>query len=224
MASDKPSNSIITISKETLASLPAANYAGRLVIIDKPEDVLPAVEEIRKAEIIGFDTETRPSFKKGQCYNVALIQLATPDCVYLFRTNILGLPEELISIFEDSDLTKVGVSIHDDFLQLRKIVDFDPTSFIDLQGYVKQFKIADNSLSRIYGILYDERISKNQRLTNWEAPNLSDAQKAYAAMDAYACIRIYNYLQSGDFNPEESKYLTVLPVISSDNETEDNEN
>lgn len=203
--------SIITIGKDILASLPAAGYTGEIKVIDKPEQVMSAVEEIRTADIIGFDTETRPSFKKGQSFKVALVQLATPDCVYLFRTNLIGIPDELISIFEDKKIKKIGVSLHDDFLNLRKIKEFEPISFIDLQTYAKEFKIADNGLSRIYGILFGERISKNQRLTNWEAPTLTESQKIYAALDAYACIKIFEYLSQGKFIPRKSPYLTLPP-------------
>ena len=202
---------IITIGKDKLATLPADSYSGKICVIDKPENVKSAVEEIRTADIIGFDTETRPSFRRGQSYNVALIQLATHDKVYLFRTNLIGFPQELINILEDPDLVKVGLSIHDDFHNLRKVTSFEPRGFIDLQGFVKNYKITDNSLSRLYGILFGKRISKSQRLTNWEADPLTEAQKQYAAMDAYSCIKIYNYLKEGNFDPSESEYL-IFPT------------
>lgn len=200
---------IVTISKDTLANLPSQSYEGKIHIIDKPEKVVSAVRELRAADIIGFDTETRPSFRKGQNYNVALIQLATPECCFLFRTNIIGYPVELIELLEDPQVTKIGLSLHDDFHNIRKLVDINPQGFIDLQCYVKQFKIADNSLSRLYGILFDKRISKGQRLSNWESPTLTSAQQDYAALDALACIHIFQFLEKGLFNPKESKYLTI---------------
>lgn len=211
MTKEDLSRAIVTIGKDKLSSLPAAEYRGRICVIDKPEDVKKAVEEIKKEKIIGFDTETRPSFRRGQSYNLALIQLSTPKCTYLFRTNMIGYPKELIEIFENPEITKVGLSIHDDFHQLRKITDFEPQGFIDLQSFVKNYRIADNSLSRLYGILFGKRISKGQRLTNWEQAELSDAQKSYAALDASACVKIYNYLKDGNFNPLESEYLTFPP-------------
>ena len=213
---------IITISKETLASLPAENYPGEIIVIDKPEQVKSVVEEIRTADIIGFDTETRPSFKRGQCYNVALIQLCTPKKCYLFRTNIIGYPKELIDLLEDPDLLKVGLSIHDDFHHLKRLTDFNPESFIDLQSFVKDYKIADNSLSRLYGILFGKRISKSQRLTNWESNPLTEAQKNYAALDAFACISIYKYLKEGKFNPIKSPYLTFPKEEELEKEEEEN--
>lgn len=205
-------NKILSISKDQLAKLPAANYTGEIIVVDKPEQVISAVEDIRTAGIIGFDTETRPSFKRGQSYNVALIQLCTPKRCYLFRTNIIGFPKELVQLLEDPNITKVGLSIHDDFHQLRRLIDLEPQSFIDLQSYVKKFKIADNSLSRLYAILFGQRISKSQRLTNWESSSLSEAQKTYAALDAFACISIYEYLENGKLNFETSPYLTVPPL------------
>lgn len=202
---------IISISKEELATLPAAEYPGKIITIDNPKDMEEALQILRESEIIGFDTETRPSFRKGQHFNVALIQLATKECCFLFRTNLIGYPQQLIEILEDPEIPKVGLSIHDDFHNLRKVTEIVPQGFIDLQSYVKDFKIADNSLSRLYAILFGKRISKGQRLTNWEASELTEAQQGYAALDAYACLRIYEYLKNGHFNPKESKYLTLPP-------------
>ena len=201
----------VSISKEKLCTLPVASYPGRIELIDNPSKLDYAIAELKKAPIIGFDTETRPSFRRGQLYNVALIQLATPDCCYLFRTNEIGFPKKLIALLEDSDILKVGLSIHDDFHNLRRVTEIDPRGFIDLQNYVKEFKIADNSLSRVFGILFGKRISKGQRLTNWEAAELTDSQQNYAALDAYACIKIYCYLKEGKFNPYNSEFLTFPP-------------
>lgn len=210
---------IVTISKGQLASLPAAQYPGIISVIDTKEKMMEALKEIQKAPIIGFDTETKPSFKKGQQFNVALVQLSTTDICYLFRTNIIGFPTELKQILEDPGKLKVGLSLHDDFLNLGKFGEFNPESFIDLQSFTKEYRIADNSLSRVYAILFGQRISKGQRLTNWEANQLSDAQKNYAALDAYACVRIYNYLKEGNFNPDQSPYLT-FPQEENDIERE----
>lgn len=219
MTSENSDRGIVSISKETLATLPAATYSGEIRVIDRVDLVDDAIRNLRKAEIIGFDTETRPSFKRGQSYKVALIQLATPECCYLFRTNIIGLPAALTHLLEDSSLLKVGLSIHDDFHSLEKFRRIEPKSFIDLQTYVKKFRIADNSLSRVYGILFGERISKSQRLTNWEASPLTESQLNYAALDAYSCIRIFQYLEQGRFNPDKSPYL-IFPDENDKNQEE----
>lgn len=201
----------VSISKEKLCMLPPAEYKGRIVLVDDASKLTSAIEDLNSASIIGFDTETRPSFRKGQSFNVALIQLATPDCCYLFRTNSIGYPQELLKLLENKDILKIGLSIHDDFHNLRRVTEFQPDGFIDLQTYVKDFRIADNSLSRVYGILFGQRISKGQRLTNWEASELTEPQQNYAALDAYACIRIYEFLKEGKFDPYKSKYLTFPP-------------
>lgn len=198
---------LLTITKEELAQLPAAHFQGSIRLIEKAEDVAGAVEALRKSDVIGFDTETRPSFKKGQTNIVSLLQLSTRDTCYLMRLNHTGLTDELKQLLEDPDVLKIGLSIHDDFHNLKKISDIEPAGFIDLQHYVKQINIADNSLTRIYGIVFGKRISKGQRLTNWEALQLTDSQQAYAALDAKACIDIYDEIHSGRFNPLSSPYL-----------------
>lgn len=201
----------ISITKEELALLPVALYSGEVRIIDRVEMVDEALDILHSASIIGFDTETRPSFKKGQTNHVALVQLAVPGICFLFRINRLGLHPGLKEILENEALLKVGVSVHDDFNNLRKTDEtFSPKGFVDLQAFVKDYMIADNSLQKIYGILFGERISKGQRLSNWEAPELSPAQQHYAALDALACINIYNYLLSGAFKPTASPYFRKI--------------
>lgn len=211
----------LSISKADLAQLPPADYFGNIHLIDSIEKVDDAVAALRNSAIIGFDTETRPSFKKGQSHQVALLQLSNHTECFLFRLNKIGLPESVKNILEDESLLKIGVSLHDDFHNLHRIYTLNPSGFIDLQPFVKQFGIVDNSLSRIYGILFDRRISKGQRLTNWEADRLTPQQQAYAAFDALSCIQIYEYLQSGQFNPYDSKYI-VVPELPSTENTVDN--
>ena len=214
----------VSISKEKLCKLPKAEYPGKIEIVDNPSKLESAITDLKKFPIIGFDTETRPSFRKGQNYNVALVQLATPDCCYLFRTNEIGYPKELIDLLENPSILKVGLSIHDDFHNLKKITKIEPCGFIDLQSFVKDFKIADNSLSRVFGVLFGQRISKGQRLTNWEAIDLTEAQQKYAALDAYACLKIYDYLKQGNFNPMLSEYLSFMPEPEESTDDMENDN
>lgn len=194
----------ISISKQQLAELPVAHFEGRISVVDHLEQVADAIADLRTSSIIGFDTETRPSFTKGQLNNVSLIQLSAEKVCYLFRLNKVGMPDELKALLEDPDIQKIGLSLHDDFLNLGRICTLSPSGFIDLQNYVKDFHIADNSLSKIYGIVFGKRITKGQRLTNWEATELTPSQQAYAALDAQACLQIYFNLRSGKFNPETS--------------------
>lgn len=196
----------VSISKQALADLPAAKFEGNIYMVDDPALVERAIAALRASDIIGFDTETRPSFKKGQTHTVALLQLSTRSVCYLFRLNKLGMPQPLKALLEDPEIKKIGLSTHDDFFNLRKICDLQPAGFVELQDYVKNWDIADASLSKIYAILFGKRISKGQRLTNWEADELTEPQQAYAAFDAMACIDIYEHLSQGLFDPEESTY------------------
>lgn len=207
MSSDLINDYIISIPKPQLAQLPMAKFHGHIIVIDRPEQVDESIAILRESEIIGFDTETRPSFKKGALNEVALLQLAVPGTCFLFRINRIGMLPQIIDLLQDPECLKVGLSIHDDFLNLHRIAEFSPEGFIDLQAYVKQFHIVDNSLTRIHAILYGERVSKGQRLTNWEAETLTESQKEYASLDASACIRIYTTLSRGEFNPLESPFL-----------------
>lgn len=199
-----------TISKEELAQLPTASFRGAIHVIDKSEDVAPAINKLRAEKEIGFDTETKPSFKKGQINKVSLLQLSSRKECFLFRLNHIGVPDDLRDLLENPEIIKVGLSIHDDFHNLNKICSLNPEGFIDLQNYVKDYRIYDNSLSRIYAILFGKRLSKGQRLTNWEASELSASQKGYAALDALACIDIYDFLRQGNFIVEESPYFREI--------------
>ena len=205
---------MLSISKQTLAKLPAAHYQGPISIIDKPEDIGAAVKELYTASIIGFDTETRPSFKKGQSNTVSLIQLCTPAHCFLFRIGITGITQPLRLLLEDAHKIKVGLSLHDDFHNLAKISDLQPDGFIDLQQYVKSVRIADNSLSRIYAIIFGKRISKGQRLSNWEASQLTEFQQSYAALDAKACIDIYEAISQNRFCYEDSQYKVPIDQLA----------
>lgn len=200
---------IIAISKEALSEMPAAHFDGEIRLIDTPEAVGPAIAALREAGRIGFDTETRPSFHKGQNHTVALLQLSTSKCCYLFRLNTLGITPEIKSLLEDKKIEKIGLSTHDDFHNLSKLGELRPDGFVELQQFVDRFGIVDKSLTKIYGIVFGQRVSKGQRLTNWEAPELTEFQQAYAALDAYACLRIYDYLKAGNFNPNKCPFKVL---------------
>lgn len=196
----------VSISKEELSQLPAENFNGEIVVVSEPETLPEVVSELEAAPIIGFDTETKPAFQKGRMNQVALLQLATENKAFLIRLCKVGLPEEIKRILEDENILKVGLSIKDDFHSLAKLGEINPGGFVDLQNYVKNFRITDCSLTKIHGIVFGKRISKNQQLTNWEASTLTRRQQEYAALDALACINLYKQLESGKFIPENSPY------------------
>ncbi len=197
---------IISIPKDVLATLPLMSYPGKITLVDSAAVAHSALRVLAREKVVGFDTETRPSFRKGRVHKVALMQISTAERCFLFRLNKIGICAELKAFLENPDITKVGLSVHDDFNVLRRSDDIEPQGFIDLQHMVKDYEITDISLQKIYAILFGERISKTQRLTNWEAETLTDAQQAYAALDAWACLKIYDYLRSDSFDSLSSPY------------------
>lgn len=197
----------ISISKEQISALQIASFQGEITVVDTPENLSSAVQMLEREKLIGFDTETKPSFKKGHINNVALMQLSTIDHCFLFRLNRLGMGEEISRLMENESITKIGLSIHDDFNVMHRSSHVVPRGFVELQSLVKDYHIEDISLQKIYAIIFGEKISKGQRLTNWEAESLSPQQQRYAATDAWACLRIYNFLKSGQFHPEASPYI-----------------
>lgn len=216
-------NLAISISKEAARALPPVQFDGGIQVVDTLEKARVALRELRRARVVGFDTETRPSFRKGLLHNVALMQLSTDDFCFLFRLNKIGLPDSLRDFIDDPAIAKVGLSVHDDFNVIGRSATIDPHGFIELQDYVRRFHITDASLQKIYAIVFGQCISKNQRLTNWEADELTEHQQRYAAIDAWACLRIYKYLGSGQFRPEDSPYLTE-PESEQVSETNQNVN
>lgn len=201
---------VVSIDKQAINQMSVVSFPGRIHTIYAASQINSAVLALRSAPIVGFDTETRPSFKRGERHKVALLQLSTESDAFLFRLNHTGIPTPLKEFLEDKSVVKVGLSTSDDFHQLARVCDAHPAGFIELQEMVKQFDITDMSLQKIYAILFQQKISKGQQLSNWEAPQLTDAQKRYAAIDAWACLRIYSYLKEGRFVPQESPYYHEL--------------
>ena len=192
-----------SIHKEELADLPKASFPGRIYVIQTEGEAEKAVACLSAAPVVGIDSETRPSFMKGRSHKVALLQLSTDECCFLFRLNVIGLVQPLIEFLENPSVLKIGLSLKDDFMMLRQRAPFTPQNYVELQEYVRNFGIQDRSLQKIYAILFKEKISKSQRLSNWEADVLSDKQKLYAATDAWACLNIYRLLKelerTGDY-------------------------
>lgn len=186
-----------SITKEEIAELPIEEFNGQIEIVQTIEEAKKALEILKEQKLLGFDSETKPSFVKGKINNVCLIQLSTLSTCYLFRINMADMLSDIISeIMENENIMKIGLSLKDDFSGINKLQNFSPNNFIDLQKYVKQFGITDNSLSKIYAIVFNKKISKSQRLTNWEAETLTDKQMKYAALDAWAALVIYQQLKN----------------------------
>jgi ribonuclease D len=180
-----------SITKQELTDLPLRWFEGDIHIIEEYGQMNGVVEYLASQEVIGFDTETRPAFKKGVVYKVALLQLSTTGKAFLFRVNKIGVPAEIIKILSNPRIIKPGVAIRDDIKGLQSISMFRPQGFIELQDHAKGIGIQNFSLKKLTAIVLGFRISKSQQLTNWEAPSLSEAQKIYAATDAWAALEIY---------------------------------
>lgn len=189
--------------KKLIPDLPRVLFDGRIFVIQTEAEANKAVEYLLASPLLGFDTETRPSFKKGMMNKVSLLQLSTEDTCFLFRLNYIGMPSSVVALLQDERGMKVGLSLHDDFVSLRRRTDFEPGAFLDLQEYVKGFGISDLSLQKLYANFFRQKITKGQRLTNWDADVLTEGQKLYAATDAWACLRLYcemeNLRSTGDY-------------------------
>lgn len=199
--------------KEAIHELPQVLFTGRIIVITSEKKAEKAVDFLLKQSIFGVDTETRPVFRKGQSYKVSLLQVATHDTCFLFRLNILGITPSIKRLLENTETKMIGLSWHDDLLALHKRSDFKKGNFIDLQDIIGDLGIKDLSLQKLYANIFRQKISKRQRLTNWNNETLSEKQKQYAATDAWACIQLYEEIMrlkvSGDYQlvevEEESK-------------------
>ncbi|HEX7493653.1 MAG TPA: 3'-5' exonuclease [Bacteroidales bacterium] len=186
------------ITVEELAEHELSWFKGEIVLVDDLKSFYQVFPRLLGSDLLGFDTETRPTFKKGRKNSVSLIQLSTADLACLFRINKIGIPDELIDLLSDPSVTKAGVAVHDDIRFLKGIKKFSPEGFIDLQNLVKDFGIQSSGLKKLAAIVLGFRISKRQQVTDWEAEQLTEAQQIYAATDAWVCYEIYKKLNNGN--------------------------
>lgn len=177
--------------KDALKNMPIACFPGKIVTVITENEANKAVDYLLTKNILGVDTETRPSFKKGQQHKVSLLQVAADDICYLFRLNIIGMVPSVIKLLSNKQVPMIGLSWHDDICSLKRRKDFESGFFIDIQEIVSELGIEDKSLQKLYANLFHKKISKRQRLSNWDIDVLSDKQKLYAATDAWACIKLY---------------------------------
>lgn len=204
----------VQTDKHFVSEQPRFLYEGKIVVVVGKSEADKAVRYLRRAPIIGIDTETRPSFHKGVVHKVALLQAATEDVCFLFRLNMTGFTDSLADLLADPKVLKVGLSLRDDFLMLRqRRKEFQPAGYVDIQDYVAEMGIKDMSLQKLYANVFHARISKNARLSNWEADVLTEAQKRYAATDAVTCIQLYHRLKE---LRESGRYRLVQPEPPTD--------
>ena len=182
--------------KSIINSLPLVAFPGKIIVVLNEYEADIAVEYLLSCDVLGVDTETRPAFRKGNNHKVALLQVATRKECFLFRLNHLGLPKSLLRLLSNKQVPMVGLSWHDDLMSLHRREQFEPGWFIDIQDIIGNLGIVDKSLQKLYANLFGEKVSKRQRLTNWEADVLTDRQKEYAAIDAWACIKLYDEIMN----------------------------
>ena len=195
MSSFLPNTFAAHIDKAVIPTLPVAFFEGEVIVVDRPEMVAEAAAYLRQHNVLGVDTEARPSFKRGVHYPTALVQISTLQRCYLFRLTHVGMPMEIAQIFADPNICKVGLAFKDDINGLRRRRDFKPANCIDLQAIVCKYGIMDLGLQKIFAIIFGKKISKAQQLTNWENSHLTPEQARYASTDAWATLSIYLALQ-----------------------------
>lgn len=183
------------ISKEEVAELDLIQFEGPISVIDSMEAFEQEIDQIARQPVLGFDTETRPSFKKGKVYPTSLIQISSLEQAWILRVNRIGYPGPLLDLLSGEIPLKIGLGLQDDLRRLRADFQFEPDGFLDLQNYVQAFRIDEKGLKKISGIVLNRRISKSQQVSNWDADILSEAQLRYAATDAWICLMIYNSLR-----------------------------
>ncbi len=187
-----------TITEEELGTFELSWFRGEIVLVEDMKTFNRTFPRLKGSEVLGFDTETKPSFRKGRKNKVSLIQLANEELACLVRINKIGIPSKLAGLLADEKIIKAGVAVHDDIRFLKSVRGFEPSGFVDLQKFVKDYGIKASGLKKLAAIVLGFRISKRQQVTDWEAEQLSDAQMVYAATDAWVCHQIYKKLLNGN--------------------------
>lgn len=190
-------NGPFSISHEEIGNLPLKAYSGKVELIHDAKHLPSVFDEINRHEVVGFDTETRPSFRKGQLFKVSLMQLATPEHVFLIRLQHTGFTPEIISFLESGNVLKTGVGIRDDLNALNRLQRFKPAGFVDLVTLAREAGLKVESVKKLAGLILGFRISKSAQTSNWEARTLTSKQIEYAATDAWVCLELYRKLIGG---------------------------
>lgn len=193
----------LKITKEEVNGLELGAFEGEIFLIDEVKGLQKMYDDLNTKKSIGFDTETRPAFRRGVSYDVALIQLATLDTAYLIRINKIGFPREVKRILENPDIVKIGAAVRDDLKGLKKLSPtFKPSSFFDLNEELKKVGFLNVGVRNLSAMVMGIRISKSEQVSNWEADDLTEKQELYAATDAWACLAVFRkLLENGTLEP-----------------------
>lgn len=183
------------ISKAEINELPMKQYEGPIILCRTPEEAEEAAAKLQKETLLGFDTETRPAFRKGESYDPSLLQLATENEVYLFQIQQTGLVPGLLKILASYDIIKAGVAIDRDIEELQALSYFMPDGFVELADLAKTARIKNLGLRGMTAILFGFRISKREQVSNWARKELTDSQQRYAATDAWLGRKIHRWFE-----------------------------
>jgi ribonuclease D len=184
----------MNISHEEINALPLRTFSGKIVLVQEQQKLNRVFDEVNEHGVIGFDTETRPSFRKGESHKVSLMQIALPEKVFLIRLNYTGIHSSILDFLQSHQTEKAGVGIRDDIHALKKIAAFDPAGFTELAALAKASGLQVESVKKLTALLLGFRISKSAQTSNWEAQTLTQKQIEYAATDAWVCLEIHKRL------------------------------
>jgi ribonuclease D len=184
-----------SITKEEITHLPLLKFNGKIIVRNGDADLDGFLDTMYNAGMVGFDTETKPNFKKGQSNPVALLQFAVNGQAFIFRIHQTGMPKELADFLADPNVAKIGVALDDDFIALKRQIHFEQQNIIDLNKLAPELGIENIGVRNLSAIFLEGRISKNQQTSNWENPDLTKSQLVYAATDAWVCLKIYQKMQ-----------------------------
>jgi ribonuclease D len=183
-----------TISNAEINELELGRFEGPVELVTTTTELKSVMMKLSKEKVVGFDTESKPTFKKGEFNNISLIQISTQKVAFLIRVNLTGVTDEFAAFLESEKITKVGVALRDDLKDLKKLRSFKPGGFVELNHLVKEIGIESNGLRKLTAIILGFRISKNAQVSNWENETLTEKQLYYAATDAWVCITMHNKL------------------------------
>ncbi len=183
------------ITNEDIRKLPLLAFNGPIHVVESEDQLDNAIETLHDEEILGFDTEKKPTFKKGEYNPTAMIQLSSNNEAFLFRLNKIGYPRPLFDLMGNPEVTKLGISIDDDIKELEKLSRFNPSGFMDINNIARDIGVKHIGVKKLAAIFLKQRISKGQQTSNWEIEELTHGQKKYAATDAWICLRIYNEIK-----------------------------
>lgn len=198
-----------TIAKEQINALPLARYEGPVAVIAKQRDLAGAVDYLRDETLLGFDTESRPSFRRGDNHPVALLQLAGAERVFLFQLQLLDDLAPLFSLLSDRAIRKAGVAVRDDIRKLRELADFPQANFVEISDLSRRLDVSNTGMRSLCAIFLGFRVSKGAQVTNWARRDLAENQIAYAATDAWVSRLLYLKLAAFGLTIDEYQPATA---------------